>query len=260
MTRAGNISLTERETSVLGPLAEHRLLTVPQVAVLLGVTERTAVKRLRQLEHDRTIRLRSIFDGLPWAASIQSRGLRALGSALKPPHVNFNEYRHEVGVGWLYLAARAGSFGELHGIATDRRMQAEDLSAKAAGRAAPWGLGLGTLGSNGRPQHHYADLILDAASGQRLAVELELTAKSSGRMAAIMTAYASDASVDHVLYLAATRTIAERVLESARRAGIPERVHVRRLAADGIAGAEIGRVRSGTRARAATLARGSAER
>jgi hypothetical protein len=85
--------------------------------------------------------------------------------------------------------------------------------------------------------------MLEMASGHRVALELELTAKSTGRMTRIMTAYASDAGVDHVLYLAANRGVATRVLEAARKARIPERVHVQLLAPDGISGAEIGRLR-----------------
>ena len=255
MTRVDDLSLTQREASVLGPLAEHRFLIVPQLALLLGVTDATAVRRLRQLEQRRLLELRGIFKGLPTAAVILSRGLSAVGSPLKAPQLNYNEYRHDVGVGWLWLAARAGNLGELRGLTTDRRMQAEDMTAVAAGRPARWGVGVGLLGSHGQPQRHYPDLVLDMASGHRVAVELELTAKSSGRINRIMRAYASDARVDHVLYLAANRSIAARVQESARRAGIPERVHVQLLAPDGIAGADVATVRGSERAAVPTAGR-----
>jgi uncharacterized protein YceH (UPF0502 family) len=102
--------------------------------------------------------------------------------------------------------------------------------------------------------------MVDTAGGHRVAVELELTAKSAGRMTRIMNAYASDARVDHVLYVVANRSIGARVSESARRAGIPERVHVQLLAADGIAGAEIGRIRNATRSQTLARERASAER
>jgi hypothetical protein len=259
MTRVDHISLTEREASVLGPLAEHRILIVPQVALLLGVSDSTALRRLSQLENERLLELQRIFKGVPAAATIRSRGLRALGSSLKPPQLNFNEYRHDVGVGWLWLAARAGSFGELRGLTTDRRMQAEDAAALAAGRGSRWGVGVGLLGSHGQPQRHYPDLTLDMASGHRVAIELELTAKSSRRLNRIMIGYASDASIDSVLYLAANRSIATRVQESARRAGIPERVHVQLLAPDGIAGAEVGRVRRAVAGREVSVARPDVE-
>ena len=241
MTRAPDMSLTERDASLLGPLAEHRILIVPQVALLLGVSERTALSRLRALERNRLLQLRPIFQGLPQAASIQSRGLRALGSPLKAPQLNLNEYRHDVGVGWLWLAARAGRFGELRTLTVERQMQAEDAAVTAGGGSARWGVGLGLFNSHGRPQRHYPDLMLDTTSGHRVAVELELTLKSSGRIGRIMSSYASDATVDEVLYLVANRAIGNRVLEAARRAGIPELVHVQMLAPDGIAGAEVGR-------------------
>ncbi len=260
MTRAQDISLTQRDASVLGPLAEHRFLTVPQLAVLLAVTEGTATKRLSRLDHDGMLRLRSLFARLPPAASIETRGLRALGSPLKAPELNLNEYRHDVGVAWMWLAARAGSFGEPRGISTERRMQAEDGAAMAAGRSTAWGVGLGVLTGHGQAKRHYPDLMLDTASGHRVAVELELTAKSAGRMARIMSAYASDARVDHVLYLAATGTIATRAAESAARAGIRDRVHVQLLATDGIAGAGIGRARAAVRARPGVRERQGAER
>lgn len=259
MTRVDAGPLTERDTSVLGPLAEHRILTVPQVALLLAVTNDTALRRLRALESKRLVQVRWLFRGLPAAATMNTRGLRAIGSALKPPVLNLNEYRHDVGVGWLWLAARAGDFGELRRITTDRRMQAEDAGALARGDAAPWGVGLGLLGGHGQAQRHYPDLMLDTASGHRFGVELELTAKSAGRMARIMTAYASDARVDAAFYLAANGSIAAGVREAARGAAIPERVHVRLLAPEGIAGAELGGVGQAMRSNSRVSAHGVRE-
>jgi hypothetical protein len=255
MTHTDDAILTEREAAVLGPLAEHRLLIVPQVAVLLGLSERTAVNRLKALKQSGLVAFGPIFQGLPWAASIESDGRRALGSTLKAPQLNLNEYRHDVGVGWLWLAARAGSLGKLRGLTTERRMQADDAGQLAAGQDSRWGVGLGLLGSHGQPQRHYPDLMLEMASGHRVAVELELTAKSARRVSRIMTAYASDARVDHVLYLAANGSIAARMRQAARNAGIPERVQVQLLAPDGIAGAEIGRMRGAGRRHAPERAR-----
>jgi hypothetical protein len=257
MTRTEDHPLSARDATVLGPLAEHRLLTVPQLARLLEVSESTAVRHLRALQREQMLALRPIFHGLPWAASIQVRGLRALGSPLKAPRLNLNQYRHDVGVGWMWLAARAGRLGALTGLRTERSMMAADYAARAGGGPAVWGLGLGLLGSHGQPHRHYPDLMLDTAAGQRVAVELELTAKSSGRMARIMAAYASDARIDQVLYVVADRSIGSRVRESARRSGAGERVHVQLLGRDGIAGAEIGRVGAARNGPAAVAGRGA---
>jgi hypothetical protein len=247
MTRASEFVLTPADHSLLGPLAEHRVLIVPQVAVLLGVTERTAARRLKRLHDAGLVSHTRIFAGAPHAVRITSRGLRAAGSSLKAPNLNLNEYRHDVGVAWLWLAAGAGSFGELTGMTSDRRMQTEDAVLVSSGGRTAWGVGLGMFGSHGTPQHHYPDLMLEMASGHRVAVELELTSKSAGRMARIMRAYASDARIDHVLYLAANPRIVQRVTESARRAGIGDRVHVQLLAPDGIAGASAGSARTAPR-------------
>ena len=242
MARASDFQLTPADLSVLGPLAEHRILIAPQVAVLLGVSERTAARRLKRLHDAGLVLHRQIFAGAPHAARITSRGLRAAGSQLKAPNLNLNEYRHDVGVAWLWLAARAGSFGELSAMTSDRRMQADDAAAVSAGARARWGIGVGMLGHHGAPQHHYPDLLLEMATGHRVAVELELTGKSARRMGRIMLA--SDARVDQVLYLAANQRIAQRVTDSARRAGIGDRVHVQLLAPDGIEGAGVGGART----------------
>ncbi len=222
---------------MLGPLAEHRILIVPQVALLLGVTEGAAARRLARLRDAKLVGYQRIFEGRPGAAWISSRGLGAIESSLPAPRVDLRGYRHDVGVGWLWLAARAGAFGELGEIAADRRMRAEDSAVLSAGGTVPHGVGLGQFGPHATPMRHYPDLLLTQRSGHRIAIELELTAKSRRRMTRIMTAYASDTSVDAVIYVVPTRAIAQVVSDAARRAGIADIVHVQRLASDGISGA-----------------------
>jgi hypothetical protein len=102
--------------------------------------------------------------------------------------------------------------------------------------------------------------MLDTSAGHRVAVELELTAKSARRMTRIMTAYASDASVDAVLYLVPTRALAQLVSDAARRAGISDLVHVQRIAPDGIAGASLTTVRPAGRSASRGAQRGEAGR
>ena len=257
---ASEISLTEADLSVLGPLAEHRILIVPQVAVLLRVSDRTAARRLKRLHDAGLLRQDSIFHGQPGAAAITGRGLRAIGSSLKAPYLNLNEYRHDIGVAWMWLAARDGAFGKLTDMTSDRRMKAEDAATVATGGRPRWGVGLGLLGRHGSPQHHYPDLMLEQASGHRVAVELELTSKSIRRMSRILLSYASDARVDHVLYLVANGRIGGRVSQAAQRAGIGDRVHVQVLAPDGIEGAQVGRARVGQRPQSRSLTARGTER
>jgi len=260
MTRALGISITDADRSVLGPLAEHRILIVPQVAVLLGVSQGAAAKRLARLQSGGLVHYERIFHGAPAAVWITRRGLDAIEHRLPQPRLDLRGYRHDVGVGWLWLAARAGAFGELTGLVADREMRAADARAAFAGRPVQFGVGLGLLGSHGQPQRHYPDLMLDTGGGHRVAVELELTTKSARRMARIMTGYASDASVDAVLYLVPTRALGQVVTDAARRAGISDLVHVQRIAPDGIAGASLANVGSARRATSRNAELGRAER
>lgn len=234
---ARKISITEADRAVLGPLAKHRILIAPQVAHLLEISEGAAARRLQRLDQAGLIHYRRVFHRAPAAARISSRGLGAIEHAGRAPSENLQEYRHDVGVGWLWLAARGGAFGSVTHIATDREMRAADGAAAADRCEALYGVGLGMLGSGGRPQRHYPDIMLDASGGHRIAVELELTQKSSVRMARIMSAFASDTRIDAVLYVVANKPIADLVIGSATRAGIADLVHVQRLGPEAIAGA-----------------------
>jgi len=255
VTQAHRISITDADRAVLGPLAEHRILIVPQLALLLGLSEDTVSRRLKRLRDAGHVHYGPVFDRAPWPARITGPGLRAIGRPVNPPRERLQEHRHDVGVGWLWLAARAGAFGAAERILTDRGMRSADAARSTGDAGEPYGIGLGTFGPHGQRQRHYPDLMIDTAGGHRVAVELELTQKSAERMRRIMTAYATDSRIDAVLYVVPSRRLAELVTESARRAGVADIVHVKRLAPDGIAGAEPGS-KQRTRARA-PVARGA---
>jgi hypothetical protein len=191
--------------------------------------------RLRRLAAAGLITLQRIFEGRPAAVSITRSGLGAIESRLPAPRVELKAYRHDIGVGWLHLAARQGVFGTLTEVRVERELRSHDRRADREG--APLGLGVGTVRQGGRPSRHYPDLLLTTADGRQVAVELELTAKSSDRLRRIMRAYASDPRVSAVLYLVPDAEGARRIETAARRVGIAPLVHVQRLAEGGIHGA-----------------------
>ncbi len=246
---------------MLGPLAEHRILIAPQIALVLAVTVDAAGRRMRRLRDAGLVSYGPVFKGAPGIAMITRDGLKALGSSAPEPKFDARAYRHDVGVGWLWLAARRGVFGALDGLITEQAMMSADKAAGAMtarpGRE-PYGLGIGMLGPHGNPQRHYPDLLLTTHTGHRVAIELELTAKSRHRMDRIMTAYASDARIDRVLYLVPDAALAQRVSDAARRAGISEMVQVRRLAPKAIHGADDIGPRSPARSAAAAAGRRAA--
>jgi len=228
--------IDDRDREILTALAGHRVMVVPQLAMAFADSSTRALNaRLRRLASERLITSQRIFEGRPAAISITGRGLRSIESGGPAPRVDLKAYRHDVGVGWLYLAARQGVFGTLTDLRLERELRGDDHRADRQG--PPAGIGVGTVSRGGRPSRHYPDLLLSTVTGHQVAVELELTAKSSDRLRHIMRAYASDHRVSAVLYLVPDAAAARRIETAARRAGIAPLVQVQRLARDGIHGA-----------------------
>ncbi len=239
--RAGS-QITERDRAVLGLLAEHRVMVVPQVAVGLEVSDRTAAARLRDLRDQRLIAHEAIFRNQPAAVWITRRGLDAIESRLPPPSVDLKGYRHDIGVGWLWLHAQRGAFGPVAALTSEREMRSHDLRADRT--ADRFGVALGGLDSFGRMTRHYPDLLLTKMDGTRVAFELELTAKSGRRLDTIMRGYAGDGQIDTTVYLVPDASLARLIGDAVARAGIPDLVQVRRISAALIPGAPLPGARS----------------
>jgi hypothetical protein len=190
------VRLTERDQRVLAFAAEQRLVLATQVAVL-----------------------------------IERRGLTAIGSRLpRPRGVNRSEYEHDVGLGWLWLAAQRGVFGALDAVVCERRMRSEDQ--RRGRHDDPLGVRLPGVGPGGGECRHYPDLLLECRSGHRVAIELELTSKSRVRRAAILGGYAADARIDSVLYLVAERSIGRAIEGAAAKVGASSLVRVQMVSCD----------------------------
>jgi hypothetical protein len=233
-TRARS-QVTGRDRELLVLLAEHRVMVLPQLAVGTSVSDRTADTRLRQLAEQRLIGYETIFREQPAAAWITRRGLDVIESRLPPPTIDLKGYRHDVGVGWIWLAARRGAFGAVEAMVSEREMRSHDLRSDRT--AEPFGVALGGLDSYGRMTRHYPDLLLTTTDGTRVALELELTSKTARRLDTIMRGYAGDGRIDRAVYLVTTGSL-ERLLGAAvTRAGIPDLVRVERLASAVIEGA-----------------------
>ena len=232
---------------MLALLAEHRALAESQVQFALGVSARAAADRLRALDRHGLVCHQRIFEGLPATVSITRRGLDAIGSGLPVPHLDLKGYRHDVGVGWLWLAAQDGAFGPTARVWSERAMRSFDLRPDRDG--PPFGVGTGLRGPGGGEQLHYPDLLVSLSDGVRVAIELELSAKSRRRLDRIMLGYASDSRTDIVLYLVPTGPLGRRIEDAARRAGIADAVHVQQLAPGSPEGCDPGSLRQRERER-----------
>jgi hypothetical protein len=224
--------LDQRDLSLLAMLAEQRVTIEPQAGHWLNETEQESSTRLERLHAARMLKLERIFHQAPAAVTITRRGLAAVGSTMRTPQVDLRQYRHDVGVAWLWQAAHAGYFGAPAAIVSERSMRSHDwrLDHQAATEPAErFGVGIGGVAPGGAPRRHYPDLLVDTRDGRRVAVELELTAKSRPRIDEVMLAYASDGRVAEAAYLVPDARLARFISDAARRAEISEIVTVKRL-------------------------------
>ncbi len=219
--------LTDRDVDILSFLAEHRLALGPHVAVLLDTSTVAATTRLNKLANAGLVKRHPAFPGEPRWYRITRNGLAAIGSSLPPPRVDLRTYAHDVGVAWLWLAARGGTFGPLQEIFGERRLRSLDASREPD--AEPLAVRLGGFGPHGRVRLHYPDLVLRTADGRRVALELELTPKSRTRLETILAGYGADPRFAGVVYLVQSPSIARSVHVAARRLGIAPLVDIQRV-------------------------------
>ena len=210
--------ITERDLELLGFLAEHRLVLSAHARALLGISEDAANARLRALASAGFLRREPGFQGQPSCHLITRKGLAAVGCRYR----SLRCYRHDVGVAWLWLAARAGRFGPLRELISERRLRSLDADPDRSDE--PVGVRLGGFGPAGKPRLHYPDLLLVLAGGRRVAVELELTSKGRARREKILLGFAADSRVDLVLYLVDRPATARAIQASARQIGMSQLV------------------------------------
>jgi len=223
--------LTEANRRTLALAAEHRLILAAHVATLLGSTEEAADRRLRRLVASGHLRGDRPLTTARWF-QIEHRGLRAIGSRLPRPRLAGTDASdHDIGLAWLWLAAHRGAFGPMRAIHSERQMRSED------GRPRSEGIGperhavrLEGVGPYGGERRHYPDLMLETDTGQRVAVELELTGKPRRRTETILGGYAFDQRVDAVLYLVPRPETGKAIARAAAAVGIADMVHVQRVA------------------------------
>ena len=211
---------------MLAFVADHRLVLASHVGALLDIKADAARDRLRALCSAGLLSQRTLFHRQPAHYQVTRKGLATIGSDLPVPRLDLRAYNHDVGLAWLWLAARAGTFGELGAVHSERRLRSRD--ARIDGRAEPLAVRLGGFGPAGRERLHYPDLLLSTGDGRRFALELELSGKGRVRRETILAGYAADARIDAVVYLVDRLDVARAVRASASRLGVSSLVHVQR--------------------------------
>ena len=148
-SRARSVQLTDADRALLAFAAEHRFVLAAQVALLLGSSDATAGARLRRLGRAGYVRrVRELHRGPAWH-QITASGLRAISSELPAPRgFDLATHRHDAGLGWLMLAARAGRFGGVRRVVSEREMRSGD--GRASATDPRYGVRLGGVGPGGR--------------------------------------------------------------------------------------------------------------
>jgi len=255
------VRITDRDRRLLAFAAEHKLVLTHQLAALLGTSEGAAAKRLRALRGAGLLSEDRPFAEQPQCYQVTRAGLGVIESELgAPKQVDRAGYRHDVGVGWLWLAAESGVWGELRELVSERRMRSSDrVRDSSAAPGERFGVRLGGTGPGGRERRHYPDLLLVDRDSRRIAVELELSAKNRPRLEGILAGYAADARIDVILYLVDRRPVGRAVQASAARLGIADLVRVQR-AQWGRDAPTTGPARAAARVRQHRQAQGAARR
>jgi hypothetical protein len=246
--------LIEADVRLLAFAAEHRLVLAAHVQALLGVSARAAGRRLGALARAGYLRTDRQLAGPRWY-QIDRAGLAAAESPRsRPRDVDLATYEHDIGLAWLWLAADRGAFGSTRAIVSERQMRSADLRAERF--SEPYGVRVPGAGPLGGDRRHYPDLLLETASGHRVAVELELSSKTPRRREEILGGYAIDARFDAVLYLVDRPQVGRAIERSAAALGLGDLVHVQRVTFGADAGG-ISRGRAAERARTRTAASGA---
>jgi hypothetical protein len=220
------VRITARDRFLLAYAAEHKLVLAAQANALLRTSTPAAARRLRELKADGLLRSDRPFAEQPPCYQVTRQGLGVIESRLPAPRsVDRAGYRHDIGVGWLWLAAHAGVWGEMREVVSERTMRSRDGKSPGSER---FGVRLGGLGAGGRERFHYPDLLLVDPNGHRVAVELELSSKGRRRIEGILAGYAADPRISAVLYLVDRPSVGRVIEASARALGIADLVHVQR--------------------------------
>jgi hypothetical protein len=189
----GEVSLGGRGRAVLEFAVGQRAVLAAQVARLLGLSGGEAEELLAGLTGGGFLAREVFGSGEDGLFRVTAAGVRAVGGSGLPPRLD-GFSRHGIGEGWLWVAARSGTFGPVDRVLSGFEMRSADRAGDAG---APFFVEPHQFG--GRSGVHYPDVLAIDGSKRRLAVELLLAFPGRRELEAVLRAYAADVRMDMVL-------------------------------------------------------------
>jgi hypothetical protein len=237
--------ISDLDQELLDFVAVQELVLARQAAVLLQISADEATDRFENFRQRGWVTRVALRRELPAAYRITRLGAERVDDALPPLRaLDPIRYRHEIGVGWLYAAGRRGGLGDIRAVLTRRQMQAADTTGRSETLLNTAGARFKDEPPNGVQQdarHTYPDLALVEADegGGWVPLNIVLTIPDPGQLRTTLARGRDDTLIRAQLFLTeddsgATRNLIE---TTAADLGLGDRVHVQRLARDGIAGA-----------------------
>jgi hypothetical protein len=215
--------LTERDLELLAFVAAHRFVLACQVQVWLAAHEVVAYRRLKGLVRSGLLIYERLFHRRPGCYRVSGAGLAVIESELGRPTIDLRCYRHDVGVVWLWLAARRRHGARVQ-VLSERAMRSRDQHPDNAGGS--FAIPIEGYAPSGKQRVHYPDVLVARRDGSSVAFELELSLKSRRRLEAILSGYRYERRIQQITYLTDNRVIAVAVSEQARLFGLDGRLVV----------------------------------
>lgn len=164
-----SVRLTERDLQMIRWINGHRAATAEQVAKKFGLGIPTAKKRLHGLKSLDCLVYEKVFQNKPGVYRAAARGIAAASDSLPAARLALGPYEHDLQLVDLAVALEHRTGAQWQ---TDRQIRREK--------------GLKGVGTPG----HSPDGVLVFPGSTRIAVELELSPKGTGKIEKILKEYA----------------------------------------------------------------------
>lgn len=198
--------VTQRDLRMLAWIGRHQAVMARQVARRFELAPQTIYKRLGVLGEYGLVAYQRGLAGAAGVWLITAEGQKAVGIAgVRPPSLGLGSWVHDLGLVDLSLDYEARDVE----VVTEREARMEE-AAVANGRFSI--IRAGQEKQPGDLGRHFPDLwIFASGNGSQVAVELELTGKSTARLRALLAGYRKAGHVTGVIYVCGDDRIRRRV-------------------------------------------------